>query len=225
MKDKILQKLEGFEKEAQAILAEINVQSLTGYANQQLKEAHYTTFKTAFLSFLKTILGTENLYYQNFKQGVLYYTDYNLTLAIDLIQRIKTDVEDGWVQNLKGTVSAELFTDFLDMAEHLLEEGYKDAAAVIIGSVLEENLRQLSLSSGLPILQTDPKSGKTKPMKAEVINVELCKNNVYNLTYQKAVTGWLDVRNNAAHGHYNAYDLNIVKGFLQAVRDFAAKFI
>ncbi len=36
------------------------------------------------------------------------------------------------------------------MAEHLLDEGYKDAATVIAGSSLEPHLRQLCQKSGIP---------------------------------------------------------------------------
>jgi hypothetical protein len=35
------------------------------------------------------------------------------------------------------------------MAEHLLDEHYKDVAEVIIGSVLEEHLRQLAVTKGI----------------------------------------------------------------------------
>ena len=40
-------------------------------------------------------------------------------------------------------IHGEIFSDYLDMAEYLLEEHYKDDAAVIAGSTLEEYLRKL----------------------------------------------------------------------------------
>ena len=111
------------------------------------------------------------------------------------------------------------------MAEHLLEENYKDPAAVIIGSVLEENLRELCNRNNIAITTTDPKTGKVKPNKAETMNVDLCKNGVYNILVQKSVTAWLDLRNNAAHGKYGEYDLTQVKNLLQSVRDFIIKYL
>lgn len=219
MKEKILKKLDGLIEEANNLFLNLSKPDF----DKALDEPKFSAFRTATLSFLKSILGEEH-YYARFNGGVKYYSDYNLVLAIELLKKVKTDVEEDWLDNLKGIVSAELFTDFLDMAEHLLEEGYKDPAAVIIGSVLEENLRQLTLKSGLPITQNDPKLGKTKPMKAESMNIELAKKQIYNLLYQKSVTSWLDLRNKAAHGLYIEYDINFVKAFLQFVRDFAAKF-
>jgi hypothetical protein len=37
------------------------------------------------------------------------------------------------------------------MAEHLLDQKYKDPATVVVGSVLEEHLRQLCTAAGLPV--------------------------------------------------------------------------
>ena len=214
MKDKILKKLDDLIFEANTFLQDITQNTVEdAHSIKAIKESKFASFKTATLSFLKTILGTEEIYYNKFLHGVIYYTDYSLVLAIELLRKIKTDVEEGWLQGIKGVISAELFTDFLDMAEYLLNEGYKDPAAVIIGSVLEENLRQLTLKSELPIIQSDKISNKQTPIKAESLNVELSKNSVYNLTYQKSITAYLDLRNNAAHGKYIEYDITLVKAF------------
>lgn len=219
MKDKILKKLDQLISEANDLFKNLNNSDL----NEAYQQSKFTAFKTSCVSFLKTIVGGD-LYFQKFNNGVKYHNDYNLVLAIELLKKVRADVDDGWLDNLKGLVSAELFADFLDMAEHLLDEGYKDPAAVIIGSVLEENLRQLSLKNGLPIEQLDSKNNKMKPMKAESLNIELAKQHVYNLLNQKSVTAWLDLRNKAAHGLYGEYDLMYVKSFLQFVRDFAARY-
>ncbi len=148
-----------------------------------------------------------------------------MKVGLDLLQNIKQDVEEGWLQNIKGIVSAELFSDFLDMAEHLLEEKCKDPAAVIIGSVLEENLRELCVRNSIPITTVDIKSGKERPKQADMINADLYKAGVYNLLVQKSLIAWLDLRNNAAHGKYNEYELDQVSKFHQAVRDFIIKFL
>jgi hypothetical protein len=48
-----------------------------------------------------------------------------------LLKAVKSDLESGMLANFKSLAQAEVFADFLDMAEHLLGEGYKDAAAVL----------------------------------------------------------------------------------------------
>ena len=107
------------------------------------------------------------------------------------------------------------------MAEHLLEEGYKDAAAVIAGSSLESQLHQLSNKYGVP-LDFALSNGSTRHKRAEQLNQELAKK-AYSLFDQKQITAWLDLRNNAAHGHYSKYSPDDVSRLIEWVRDFIGK--
>ena len=81
------------------------------------------------------------------------------------------------------------------MAGYLLEKGFKDAAAVIAGSTLEEHLRQLCKSAGI-----SPKDNGGRPKTTDRINSELAAERTYSKLDQKNVTAWLDLRNKAAHG-------------------------
>jgi len=105
------------------------------------------------------------------------------------------------------------------MAEYLLEEGYKDPAAVITGSTLEEHLRKLCTKNGIDIMS----SGKLRPKKADGMNSELAKQGVYSKLELKSVTAWLDLRNKAAHGKYSEYNENQVKQLIIGVRDFIVR--
>ena len=113
---------------------------------------------------------------------------------------------------------AEVFADFLEMAEHLLTEGYKDPSAVLIGGVLEEHLRALCT-----LHEIATTSDSSRPKKADQLNVELTKVGVYNRLDQKSITTWLDLRNKAAHGHYDEYAQRQVQLMAQGVRDFLAR--
>jgi hypothetical protein len=92
-----------------------------------------------------------------------------------------------------------VFSDFLEMAEYLLDQGYKGPSAVIGGSVLEEDLRKLCDRFGISILQNQ------KPKKADTLNGELANAGICSKLDQKSVTAWLDLRNKAAHGKYTEY--------------------
>lgn len=122
---------------------------------------------------------------------------------------------------LEKSVSAEIFSDFLEMATHLLEQDYKDPAAVMIGSVLEENLRQLCHSAGTAT--EIEKEGVLIPKKADRLNSDLAKAEVYTKLDQKSVTVWLDLRNKAAHGKYNEYGKEQVELMMQGVTEFLAR--
>lgn len=122
---------------------------------------------------------------------------------------------------MKDLVTAEIFSDFLEMAKYLLDENYKDASAVMIGSVLEEHLRQLSIRNGIPaeVLKDNKKVAK----KADTLNSEIASKNVYNKLEQKNVTAWLDLRNKAAHGKYSEYSKQQVEIMYLGVLDFISR--
>jgi hypothetical protein len=138
-----------------------------------------------------------------------------------ILKAAKDESNKGWFVTVKGIISAEIFSDFLEMADYLLSEGYKDAAAVMIGSVLEEHLRQLCNKHGIPIEII--KNGKKEPKKAATLNDELAGKSVYNKLDQKQVTAWLDLRNKAAHGKYNGYEKEQVELMHQGVMDFMSR--
>jgi len=137
---------------------------------------------------------------------------------LGVVQALRDDFAAGYLTTLEELVHADVFSEFLGMARELQRSGYKDAAAVIAGSVLEEHLRKLATKRGLPTAKPDG-----KPVKADTLNAELLKADAYNALAQKQVTAWLDLRNKAAHGHYTEYDHAQVAALIRDVLDFAAK--
>jgi hypothetical protein len=119
---------------------------------------------------------------------------------------------------VESEIHADIFADFLEMADYLLQQGYKDPAAVVIGSVLEAHLRKLCGKHGIPVSKPDG-----SPKKADTLNSELAAGAVYSKLDQKSVTAWLDLRNQAAHGNYKDYTKEQVVLMLQGVRDFSAR--
>ena len=135
-----------------------------------------------------------------------------------ILAALRSDVDGDYLQSLAELIRADLFSDFLSMAEYLLDGGYKEAAAVLIGGVLEEQLRSLAIKSGVPA------TVGSRPIKVDQLNADLARANVYSVLYQKNVTAWLDLRNKAAHGKHAEYTKEQVVLMLQGVQDFAARF-
>ena len=52
------------------------------------------------------------------------------------------------------------------------------------------------------------------------MNAELAKKEVFNKTFQKQITAWLDLRNNAAHGKYDQYGEMEVKLMISGILNF-----
>jgi hypothetical protein len=60
-----------------------------------------------------------------------------------MLQALRTDYAKNYLRSVQDIIHGDTFVGFLDQAGYLLEAKYKDAAAVITGSVLEQHLREL----------------------------------------------------------------------------------
>lgn len=144
------------------------------------------------------------------------YSDTVLVMA-GVLDALRDDYRAGYLRSVEELIHADVFADFLEMAEELHSKKYKDPAAVIAGSVLEEHLRKLAVAHGVAI-----ETGG-KPKKADTINADLKKVGAYNALEQKSVTAWLGLRNDAAHGKYGEYDHAQVAALIRDVRGFMVR--
>ncbi|MGB8582966.1 MAG: hypothetical protein WCD47_19265 [Candidatus Sulfotelmatobacter sp.] len=151
------------------------------------------------------------------------YLTGNIGLALKslrgTLRALRTDYDAGYLQSAVELIHADIFANFLEMAEYLIQQGYKDPAAVVTGSVLEAHLRKLCDKHGIPTVKADG-----KPKTVDALNSELASANIYSKLDQKSVTAWLDLRNKAAHGHYPEYTKEQVALMVQGVRDFVTRY-
>lgn len=140
------------------------------------------------------------------------------TQIIGIAQALRDDIKAGYMTSLIELTHADIFTDFLQMASHLNDSNYKDAAAVITGSTLEGHLRKLASKNNIAITDTNNKN-----IKADKLNADLAKAAVYSSADQKNVTAWLGLRNDAAHGNYAAYTKDQVKLLISSIQDFITR--
>lgn len=178
-------------------------------------------FRSAVLSFIERAYGKEHTHYREFSEVVNGYRPEHARMGISILEAIRDELDGGWLFSIKGLVTSEVFADFVEMSTYLLEQGYKDPAAVIAGSVLEEHLRQLCAGNGIDV--SFQSQGVSKPKKADGLNSDLANLNIYNKLDQKAVTMWLDLRNKAAHGHYDEYTKEQVHNMIQGITEFMAR--
>lgn len=180
-----------------------------------------TQLRSAGLSFLQNLYGNNHPHFHTFAASVHSARESCAEAARGVLFAVRSEIEGGWLTEIRTIVSGEIFSDFLEMADYLLEQHYKDAAAVIAGGVLEEHLRKLSDRHGIPT--TELKGARTVPKKSENLNTDLKAAGAYDLGEQKQVTAWLDLRNNAAHGHYGKYTDERVQLMLDGVRSFISR--
>ena len=174
------------------------------------------------------LYGSESHYFQLLKaatqvRGFNFLHSRNHRHVSDLVgifKAVEHDIKSGMLENLRSLVQAEIFADFLDMAEHLHRENYKDAAAVLLGAVLEDSLRKVADANGVSILNS-----KGKPLTIDPLNAALAKKGVYNALVQKQITSWANLRNDAAHGKFSEYDSGQVRQMLLFVQKLCADYL
>ncbi len=172
----------------------------------------FIRFRTASLHFIETTLGKDTQYHNAFHHQCQMNAPHHIQVGKALLEELLSEFESRWLWTTRGIATAEVYADFLEMAEGLLDAKFKDAAAVMIGGVLEEHLRRLCIKNN--ISTTNEKDGKAIAKKADAMNSELGSAAVYDKLDQKWVTAALDLRNKAAHGHYGEYDENQVRSIL-----------
>ena len=147
------------------------------------------------------------------------HSDWYLHVSdvVGILKAVEHDIKSGLLSDFRSLIQAEIFADILEMAEHLHREGYKDAAAVLLGAVLEDSLRKVADANGVNILNSKGKSFTIDPL-----NAALAKKGVYNALIQKQITSWANLRNDAAHGQFGKYDAAQVQQMLLFVQKFCA---
>lgn len=204
------------------VLAQVNrARSASSYDDYSggLADDELGTIAIRLIAAINRLTSKDSVYNQQ-AQKVTGHNGYRVKELGSILNALRSDIDDGYIQSISEITRAEVFTDFLEMAEELQKKGYKDAAAVIAGSVLEDHLRKLSIKAGLSITKADG-----SPQKADALNNDLAtKSGVYNAAQQKSVLAWLALRNEAAHGNYSTYDHEQVAGLIRDVTDFIGRY-
>jgi len=152
------------------------------------------------------------------------YTDTRAAMVpslVGLLKAMKKALESGYLARFEQLVHADTFAEFLGMAQYLLEQGFKDAAAVLAGGVLEVHIKNLAQKHGIEIELE--KNGRMVSKHIEVLNHDLAREGVYTKLDQKNIGAWYALRNHAAHGQYDQYDQKQVEFVMLQLRDFIAR--
>ena len=211
-----------FEKQLEAVISEYESalrQSKHGHASDTISEVQVHEFQTRCIAAIERVAGRTSVYYEQ-ALAILEINTHpwqHLCKQIGVAKALLSDVKNDYLKSLEEIIHGNVFGDYLEMADHLVSLGYKDAAAVIAGSTLEAHLRQMCLKHGVAT------AASGNPKKADAINAELAKAAAYTKLDQKNVTAWLGLRNNAAHGNYSAYDNNQIVLLISSIRDFISR--
>jgi hypothetical protein len=166
------------------------------------------------------VVGQESQYFSALAEtleGYPYASD--VARAIGILQAFRDDWDAGLLVSRELLITADAFEGFLERAEYLLSQNYKDAAAVLIGGVLEATLRKMCGVRGIEI----------GPREAiGTLNDKLAKQAdppAYSSIKHKEIIARAELRHNAAHAHYDRYNEQDVADTLKWVREFAARHL
>lgn len=166
---------------------------------------------TAAASALTTLLGPDHLYVKTVLKCANEDTPSGGREAVGVLLAVRGDVERGYLTSVELQITADVFSDFLDMSGQLLDAGYKDPAAMITGAVLEDGLKRLARLRGITVRPQDDITS---------VNQKLAEATVYNRLQQKEVHTWGAVRNHADHAEWDQYNAEQVRSMLDGVTRF-----
>jgi len=216
MEEKIISRIDDLIKKGQDVISthKPNPPNVIGFPT--LNSERFTEWKTQVLNFLINLLGNEHVYTKSFESEVQHSFRDDVGKGIGILKAIKEDVIGGYLVNIRTLISAEIFTDFIEMAEHLIENDYKDAAALLCGAVLENGLKKIAEKNNIKLKQDE---------NLNSLNKKCSDVNLYNRLIQKRIHIWIDIRNNSAHGNFKEYSKEDVLEMIKGVRDFLIEYL
>lgn len=216
IEEKIVKRIEELIQKGETVLEthKPNPPNVIGFPT--LDSGKFVEWQTQVLNFLINLLGENHIYVQNFKNKVTKGYESHVKIGQGILKAVKEDILGGYLTDIKILISAEVFSDFLEMAEYLLENGYKDPAASLCGAVLEDSLRKIAIKEGIKVKSNDDLNS---------LNDKCANGEVYNRLMQKKIKVWIDIRNNADHGHFNEYSEKDVNEMLKGIMDFLSVYL
>jgi hypothetical protein len=191
------------------------IEQATGYLStpEKVRQADglYLEWRLGSLSFLSNVLGPDNLYSKRFAEISPIVFSSNIAQGLGILRAVKSEVEFGPIPATEALLSAEIFENFLEMAEHLLEQKYFAVVPSLVGAVLEDGLRRIAKKRDVMVKKDDNIGG---------LNTRLFDANAYNALTRKKIEVWNTIRNNADHGNFDVNSPQDIKQMLDGVRDF-----
>lgn len=213
VEDKIVKRLDELIDKGDKVIDTAEPEA-PGSSKMVVDQAAFAPWRLQILNLLTQSLGQNHIYLEEFESRG-YASPYAYTSAVKryqgVLRALREDILGGYLADVKTLISAEVFDDFLDMADHLLECSYKDPAASLCGAVLENGLRRVASNAGVKLKSREDLGS---------LNHKCADAGIYTRLVQKKIQVWNDIRNNADHGKFNEYLGQDVQDMLKGVRQF-----
>lgn len=196
-----------------------------GKAYKRLDAEKFIEWRTKAATLLALVVPKGHVHRQTVEElPKLQDSQENLQEAVSLLRGVKDDFEQGFLDDLATAIEAEIASNYMGQAEHLLAEGQRGKfdhvpAAVLAGAVLENSLRTICGQQQPPITLKNSNGGfKTLSPLVD----DLKKAGVFNEAKAKQLRAWADIRNLAAHGEFTQFTRDDVEAMISGINNFLA---
>ncbi len=156
--------------------------------------------------------------YNGFARSIKVVSPDGVAQLYGILKSLREEYASDYLRGIEELIDADLFADIVDQAEYLQQQGYVRASVVVVGVALESHLRKLAQKHSIPI------TNEGSYVKAESLNSELYKAEAYDKTFNKMITSWLGLRNDAAHPDSNDLNDGLIEPMIMGVRNFIEKY-
>ena len=209
--EEMLGRIQDLIQKGEHAKAQRDVENLRDERFYHVKPGPFEEWRTSALSLIQDVTKPDSYYVKNFKEGVRSVSEEDVDRGIGILGALKTAVEKGYLTTHRTLVAAGIFRDSLERAEYLLENGFENAAASLVGAVLEQGLREMCARWEIPVKKDDGISS---------LNDKLARKKAYGIYPHEQVEAWKAIRNKAGHGHFKEYTKQHVEDMLKGVRGF-----
>ncbi len=172
-------------------------------------------FLSRVYSFITQYLPSKNWYYISSINIIDQWHWFNIPQTVwnlvEILEWLKYDVENWFLQWFESQISAEIFDTFLDHWESYLKNDMKDQAGVIIGITFEDTVRKLGRLNGI----------EEKNLE-DVIN-KLQSSSIFTGIETKRAKVCSALRTSAAHARWEEFQKSDVETTLVFTRELISK--
>lgn len=202
---------------------EINKKLQIGSLGSVVTPEDYADYSGQCLALIDRAAGRHDVIYEQALREVERYDFGSPALALalhGLIGALKRELAAGLFGTIRETERADVLADLLQLAAGLLADQRKDAAAVLLGSVLVTHLRNIGVRNGL--LPAESHNAGEAPYEAlKILNAELAAV-AYGKLAQQGVDDGLKLWHDATHAAAGSYTVQKVALFADWLRVFIA---
>ncbi|MFZ0011271.1 MAG: hypothetical protein WAL97_05130 [Halobacteriota archaeon] len=177
-------------------------------------------WKASALALLIDILPHDHTYIQEFQKTINErdLTSSYIDGSVNILERLSKDISAGYLVQFKVLVSAEVFSDFIEMSKHLFDRRYRESAAALSTAVLEDALRHIASKNNVTFSKKDTLGP---------LNDKCIATGAYTSFWHKKILLWVGIRNHVDHGEFAEFAKipdKEIEDMIDGIEDFLTQY-